>query len=311
MSDNITNYAIAKFPKDIVPASPLDNVLAFKVAGKQIVVKYYSFLDGRELTLEKRPAFNKTVQNLIEKKLFPTTDHLFVCVTVGEYVFLYVSLDNSRRSNSNGFPLMKRLNELCRVVKNAIEECGNKCVIFFSESSRPSFEGNDFNNRINEVTWFQIRRIIENSCGLEYLGECQNNDDPMSFGVSAFCTPNFVANIHTVLPRRIWTEECGSGAVGIKLNTGGIIWGIHFPLDFKGIGPNNQGAKAMTGLCKVLDSYIGSVCAIGDFNTIPGNIDESIRKVIPDNKEFLVKNEITFFGSFYDTVPNTGEWTLL
>jgi len=111
-------------------------------------------------------------------------------VKVGKYNFLYVSLDNSVRANINGHPLKDHLPEFCDVITTFIIECGGECVIFFSESCRPSFDGGNLNDKKNEMSWFKIRQSIEKQCGLYYLGECTNNDDPccMAFGVSAFCT---------------------------------------------------------------------------------------------------------------------------
>lgn len=307
-----TNWAVVKYEDgSVVPSGTLDNVLANK--NNNIQVKLHSLLTGKKITNKNRLEFIKQIQRLIEDQIYITTDHLFIHVKIGEYTFLYVSLDNSVRANGKGFPLYKRINDLCEVVRKFIAECGDKCVIFFSESCRPSFDGNDINNRINEVSWFQLRLTIEKECKLNYLGECTNNDsiNGMSFGVSAFCTADFNQYIHSVLPRRILTEGNGSSAMGIKLLTGEIVWGIHFPLDFKGKDQENLGAKAMKGLCNLMDEYSGSVCALGDFNTIPGHIELSIKATISANREFIIKDEPTFFGAFYDTVKNDQEWVLL
>lgn len=305
-----TNYAIVKYEDgSVVPSGSLDNVLAIK--NFDIKVKFHSLLSGKEINDSNKQKFYDQVRSLIEKQIYTTTDHLFIHAKVGDYTFLYVSLDNSVRANSKGFSLSKRLDILIDVVKKFINECNDECVIFFSESSRPSFEGGDINNRINEMSWFRIRLIIEIQCNLTYLGECTNNDNIMSFGVSAFCTKFFALKIHSILPRRFLTEGFGSGAIGIKLLTEEIVWGIHFPLDFRGKGQDNLGAKAMIGLCKLMDEYSGSVCAIGDFNTIPGHISQSIEAAISPDKEFIVKDEPTFFGAFYDTVKNDEEWMLL
>jgi hypothetical protein len=187
-------------------------------------------------------------------------------------------------------------------------------VIFFSESCRSSFDGGNLSDRKNEMSWFKIRQYIETQCdsssSLHYLGECANNDDPnnMAFGVSAFCTKGYLELIENILPRRILTEGFGSGALGIKFTDGSIVWGIHFPLDFKGKGANNLGAKAMAGLCHLMKTQIGSICAIGDFNTIPGEITECIKDAIMPGMHFIIENQLTFFGAFYDSVKTDDKW---
>ncbi len=56
-----------------------------------------------------------------------------------------------------------------------------------------------------------------------------------------------------------------------------------------------------------MNEYPGSVCALGDMNTIPGMINDSIRKVVKDNSDkyelLLDSDTLTFYGSYYDTVP--------
>jgi hypothetical protein len=95
--------------------------------------------------------------------------------------------------------------------------------------------------------------------------------------------------------------------------SGQIVWGIHFPLDFKNSGLENMGAKAMIGLCQTMKTYRGSVLAMGDFNTIPGKILSSIVSTIPSDMELLSWDFPTFFGAFYDTVDaREGEvWELI
>jgi len=311
-----TNYALSYSEENgYVPCSPLDHVLAFK--GDNIKIRFFSVLDGTEINKENLPHLCAEVKDLISNKKYPTTDHLFISTEINDTVFLYVSLDNSVRANINGFPLYKRIDKLCEVVHNCISSFGSEknCVVFFSESCRSSFDGSDINNKINEMSWFKLRQKICHCCELEYLGECSNNDDSscMSFGVSAFCTKKSTSCIDGVIPCRILTEGFGSGALGIKLISGEIIWGIHFPLDFKNTGPDNLGAKAMAGLVKVLTTYRGSILAMGDFNTIPGKIMQYILQAVPDNMELLSWNFPTFFGAFYDKVQprDNEEWILI
>lgn len=127
-----------------------------------------------------------------------------------------------------------------------------------------------------------------------------------------------------------WTYYCcnilnkgfGSATIGIKLKTKEIIWGycgheyiftVHFPLDFKNKDNNNQYYKTMINLQKILKEYDGSICAIGYFNTIPEIINNSINKAISDEFEFVLKNKLTFFGEYNDTIPYKKEdnWSLL
>lgn len=62
-----------------------------------------------------------------------------------------------------------------------------------------------------------------------------------------------------------------------------------------------------------MNSHENTICALGDFNTIPGQIETDIRNVIPENMNFMVSNTFTFFGSFFDTVRSTEDenWQLL
>jgi hypothetical protein len=274
------------------------------------------------------------------------------------HVALFVSLDNSVRSNAAGHPLKSRLPALCEAVRGAIERLGGEAIVFFSESCRASFDGGDRVRQPNRMSWFEIRRaicVMGGLRGLEYLGECTNNEDAscMSFGMSAFCTPGYVQWVDDVLPRRIATAgpagagsasavgadsvgsasgvgaqqsqknftlvpvrpgqnsaaNCSSdniGAVGVKLRTGEIVWGVHFPLDFERDGDANSGAWAMRGLARVMNSYPGSYCALGDFNTIPGRIEPAVRGAIPAGMRFAATPRMTFYGSYYDTIPDDG-----
>lgn len=57
-----------------------------------------------------------------------------------------------------------------------------------------------------------------------------------------------------------------------------------------------------------MSEYKGSVCALGDMNTIEGNINDSIRQSIENTDYKLVlNNTLTFFGAFYDTIPKTSD----
>lgn len=284
----------------VVPASCLDNILTLKSFPVESYA-IHSLIDGKPMT----DSFNDQIVALTKAKTYTTTDHCPIVMKIGGINYVYVSLDNSVRANGCGHPLKNRLPSLCELVRNLITEIEGECIIFFSESCRPSFDGSNIANRINEMTWFEIRTQIEIQCSLYYLGESTNNDDlsGMSFGVSAFCTGLIKPHIHSILPRKILTEGFGSGAVGVKTKNGNCVWGIHFPLDFKSKGADNLGAKAMVNLCSMMKS-MGNCCAFGDFNTIPGFIADTIKASIDSEFKFvIVDDKPTFFGSFYDEVP--------
>ena len=298
---NTISYHYVENDQKYCPVSTLDHTLCFK--DNLVEPRFFSFLDGSEITNETMPAFLERVTKDAQENRYENTDHLFTLIEVGSVSFLYVSLDNSVRANSNGHPLSGRLNNICDAVAMCLEKL-ERCVVFFSESCR------EFPN----VSWFKIRQTISERCGLKYLGECANNEDAcsMAFGISAFCTEACVDLIYAILPRHISTFEFGSGSVGVKLVTGEIVWGIHFPIDFRRTGDENSQFKAMTGLVDVMRKHEGSVAAIGDFNTIPGNPIIGTVGAIPDDMEMLGWDLPTFFGAFYDVIPagRGDDWVL-
>lgn len=292
----------------VVPASKLDHALVPK--GVEVILTHHSFLDGHQLTDENRAEFYEQVGNNIANRVYPTTDHTFMCLTYGKYKFLYVSLDNSVRANQNGYSLKNRLPELCRAITKFIKVCGGEGVLFLSESCRPSFDGG-MNEKSGMLSWSTIVRFIADTCNLSYLTEHPNNDtsNGMAFGISVFCIHDYNDKVYRALPRRITTEGIGSATIGITMDDGTMVWGVHFPIDFKGEGDQNLGAKAMVGLSNLMDAHPGSV-AFGDFNTIHGEIEESVMSAIPANK-YLIGDDITFLGAFYDTVKNDETWVAL
>jgi hypothetical protein len=297
------NKAVLITDKSIVPASALDNVFKFNTFN-DFKVTLYDFLKGEKITPENKMEFYKLVVDNAINNRYPTTDHLITCVQIQGINFLYVSLDNSVRSNSNGHPLNTRIDNLCKVVRNIMKSLDNKCIVFFSESCRPSFLGTR-EKKENVTFWLDIRNIISKTCGLNFLIEKRNNDDQsdMSFGVSAFYTDAVCQYIETYFVKSILNVGFGSAATGIKIKTGEIIWGIHFPLDFKKEGENNSAYATMVNLQNLMKEYKGSVCAIGDFNTIEGMIYQSIESAITNDFEFVLKGDLTFFGSYFDTIP--------
>lgn len=292
----------------VVPASPLDNVL--KISTENVIeCTFYDFYLGEKITRENKKGFYQSIVDNVKNKCHSVTDHAIMCVKIAEINvnFLYVSLDNEIRANANNNPLYMRLDALCEVVDKIIKSLNDNCVVFFSESCRPSFLGSvDKINKVNNFTsWLSMRQIISAKCNLFFIGEMRNNDAPnnMSLGISVFCNNQLTDSIETYFPCRILTEGNGSVALGIKMKTGHIVWAIHFPLDFKGIGEENLGYKTMINLQQLMHKYDGTVCALGDFNTIPGQVYDAISQAILPEFEFVLKNELSFFGECYDKIP--------
>lgn len=297
--------AITQENNKIVPASCLDNILTFR---ENIEWNLHSFYDGKPVNEHTKKDFYRIVTSNVANKVYTTTDHLFISCKVDGYNIGYVSLDNSVRSNSNGHPLKDRLPKLCKAVNDFINILGRNCIIFFSESCRPSFDGSDRVNRQNEMSWFKIRRYIETACDIEYLVENANNNSYMSFGVSAFCTPGYMDNISALYRENILSEQPGSGCIGVKFNNGRVVWGIHIPLDFRGVDTDNQAYKAMLNLVDIMRCNRNSI-AIGDFNTISGRISDCINKAIPEDMQFNIENRLSFFGSYFDSFEDKdNEW---
>lgn len=300
-----TSLALVKYEDGtVVPCSYLDRILKFKDSDMSEEFRCFSFLDGTELFPENIQSFCETIKGQIEEKQYFSTDHLITVKTINGVNFVYVSLDNSVRANINNVSLFQRINNICDVLNLVLTQLTDTSVVFFSESCRPSFVGSDVAKSSHVVHWFELRQIISNTCGLNYLGECANNEDAsmMSFGVSAFGTKSCLSRISNVIPRRILNEGFGSGAIGIKLLSGEIVWGVHFPLDFKNKGCDNLAHKACKGIISTMASFQGSVLAMGDMNPIPGEPEKSILSAIPDNMTLVPSKFPTFYGSYFDTV---------
>lgn len=295
----------------IVPATALDNFLT----NRAIETKFFNPITGEILTPENTEDFYRMIMNNANKKEYLTTDHLIPCVKVKGVNFVYISFDNSARSNMHEHPLYKRLPSLCQVLNTIINFLGGKCIIFFSEACRPSFLGTvDKKKKI--TSWMEMRQIISKMCNITFLAEKRNNEDPsnMAFGIAAFYTNDIVNSIECYYCCPVLTEGFGSSTVGVKLVSGEMIWAIHFPIDFKGIGSENQGYKTMVNLQGLMNKYVGSVCAFGDFNLIPGVISDAIYQAQTEDYHFVYdKKMLTFFGSYYDTLtPEKDEvWNLL
>jgi hypothetical protein len=292
----------------IAPTSQLDHLLVLEDEIKDVTLYYLSIFTGEVVTKENYPELVKKVKENIANKVYETTDHLPMKVIHKGITYIYVSLDNSVRANTCGASLYKRIENICDLLRDNINE---KTVVFFSEACRPSFDGDDRVKRPNEVSWFQMRQTICQRLKLIFLGEKANNDDSnqMAFGVAAFATKSACELIHSVLPRQILFESIGSGCLGIKTIKGDIIWGIHAPLDFKGVEDRNLGVIGVRNLINMMKEHKGSCFAIGDFNTIPGPIAEVIKRTIPDDMKMINNPDImTFFAAFGDVLlPRSDE----
>lgn len=227
-------------------------------------------------------------------------DHLAMQIEfINGVTVVCFSLDNAERSGQNGHPASLRLPAICETVIEILKQVGPNTVIMFSESCRASAG----------VSWFQMRRMIEKRTGLVHLGAGPNNQSRMAFGVSAFCTESCTELIKDILPRHIMTEGYGSVALGIEFVGGEIMWGVHFPIDFRGKGKDNMQYKAMVGLVDVMRSHEGSVVAVGNFSAVPGNPSESMKEAIPDDMQFKSAGHPTFYAGYFDTIhEEKGNW---
>lgn len=291
-----------------VPCSRLDNVLVLQ-DGEDVRHSFHSFLDGAIVDENNVAEFNKTIVNMVEKKEYTHTDHLITRIVVGPagVNFYYVSLDNSRRANGCGFPLRDRLDNICDTV-NVLLSAHDGGIVVFSEACRKSFSIDKDDGTTKDTTWFEMRRTIENRCNLVHLAEIENNTGPekMSFGLAAFVTRGHYDSIYEIYPQRLIEDGFGSVAMGIKLkNANGIVWAIHFPLDFKNTEyEDNHNVKATKALVEIMRRYSPCCCAFGDFNTIPGMLNDYMEKALAEkNARFLNVTSKTFYGSFYDIAP--------
>jgi len=210
----------------IVPVSALDNFLIMKDFNNYKIT-FYSIFDGTELNtkISIDTFYSKVIENS-NKNIYETTDHLIYSILIDGVNFLYVSLDNSVRSNMNKLPLAHtRLENLMKVVSNIINKL-DKCVVFFSESCRPSFYGN-INERQDERSWVFMRETIQNNTGLYFLTEKRNNEDSsgLSFGISVWYNHHakICLSVSNYFNLSILDKGFGSVAIGVKLSTGNII----------------------------------------------------------------------------------------
>ena len=119
------------FPKNItegliVPISSLDHVL---YKGKKPDVTYYCPISGNIFTNDSI----KLLCEQVKEKKYTGTDHTPFSFIVDSVKIAYVSLDNSVKSNSQGFGLVKsdRLRQICEIVKKIDADL----VFFFRSGS--------------------------------------------------------------------------------------------------------------------------------------------------------------------------------
>jgi hypothetical protein len=95
-------------------------------------------------------------------------------------------------------------------------------------------------------------------------------------------------------------NECyGSGAVVMTTKLGKTVVAVHFPLDFKREGADNNNGKALKALIDLLNKYPNS-CGFGDINVIKGNIWNSMVNVINETEWKFSEPYYTYIGAFYD-----------
>lgn len=285
------------------PVSYLDHVVFKRVTPEaKPNVQYYCPSTGLPLTAGR---YNLALSNA-SSKVYPGTDHAPFLLTVGGSRFLYVSLDNSVRSNMNGHSLVStgRLQTICEIVKRISPN-----AVFYSEACRMAFEGGMQEQRY-PVYWTDMRDFITKETGMTFVNECTNNFDPscMSFGVAMFAKD--VTLFKSVLPFNLLEEDkekgCyGSGAIVATLKTGVTVVGVHFPLDFARKGLDNNVGRAAGSLVTLLNKY-ETAYAMGDMNTVEGEMMNSV--IIQLGSEWKITMDVpTFFPSYYDTCNIQGE----
>jgi hypothetical protein len=282
------------------PVSALDGVM-YHLDTQRPNITYYCPSTGDILS---DTSFSIAIENAANKK-YPATDHTPISIQVGAYKILYVSLDNSVRSMKNEFPLTQsskcdsRLDQICNIINKIQPD-----IVFFSEACRKCVNiGSDV------VFWSQMKRIIANSTGLIFGCEQANNfsTTQMSFGVAMFYRSTvdyIIAEQGVQLLHEDANRNCyGSGAVLIRLNTGETVVGVHFPLDFKGAGEDNNNYRATKALIKLLEQYPYAV-AIGDMNIVEGNIENCMRSALTNTNWSIARDHYSFLPSFFDNIPN-------
>ena len=82
------------------------------------------------------------------------------------------------------------------------------------------------------------------------------------------------------------------------------LFGYTFPSRAQQIWCGYPSYKTMINLQQLLCKYKGSICAFGDYNTIPGHVSDAINQAIQPEFEFVLNDELSFFGAYFDTIPH-------
>lgn len=269
-------------------------------------------MDGHILTPDNFKDFALEIVQRNKRREYTTTDHLIAHVKValetGDQVdCLYISLDNSVRANQSGFRLWERLPGICGLINTINAELGGNCLVFFSEACRPSFSGTR-ENRQDIKPWAEIVAYMESAVsGSKMLLALPNNTlSDMAFGVALLKCGDAVPEIKTLHERNILPIEPSRGyqgcaCIGIEFACSGeIVWGLHFPINFQ---MPQQSAETMRNLCALMEST-NSILAFGDFNIVPGELQDAVVDNVP--LEMLLYTPLfpTFFGSFFDSIEN-------
>jgi len=295
---------------DRLPYTALDDVLSRTPLGDTLpasAVKYWSCIDGKELVTEVD--WLELYEEAIARNVagtYTTTDHLILSIEVGGVVFIYISLDNSCRSNQAGVPMKERRGGIFGIIKHVIDQQGGApCVVFTSEGSRPLFTGANVQDDPNPLYWLEFRNELEEYCGVRFLTERKNNPHVMAFSVSSFYTPGARPMIANYTSMDILGEGFGCAALLVTLRSGESIMATHFPLDFKRTGTDNYNAIAMKTLQSVMKEHNATHC-MGDFNKVPGPIQDCMMAAIEPEFKFMSREDsrmITFFPSYFDALP--------
>lgn len=269
-----------------VALSCLDRVLT----KDQPITRYYCPFTGNRLSAD---TYRLAIENAKQQR-YETTDHAPIEVEVDGIRYLYISLDNTVRSDEAGFSLVSsgRLKNICQLVNKIAPD-----VVFFSEACSKAFDG------VNVVYWLEMREIITSLTGMKYCCECANDFDSnhMSLGVAMFAKASSLAQIQSVQACNILranTQCYGSGAVVVTTKTGKVVVGVHFPLDFKRKGNCNNTGRSLASLIEILNKYDYAI-AFGDMNVIPGSTWSSMKSVLEKNPDWTLSPPYyTYIGSF-------------
>lgn len=304
-----------------IPLDNLDGIVIQPEFNHEIKIKKFSVLDGSEI-IDENEELLKLRKN-IDNEYYHSTDHFFILLTIiikkskfnlltseyhdQEINHLFVSLDNSVRSNINNEPLFLRIGNICNALKNVLRQIDN-CMIYFSESYRPSFMGKDLNTSQQIVRWAEIKRILEKKLKINFIEGRKNNDGELSFGITAF---SFGNNIGLTDHFSIGLNKTKFGSACIVVEYHGIrVIFIHFPLDFINENEKNENYITACELFDIMDYYKCSV-AFGDFNLVPGNPKNGFMRAIEEkNKKLIPIDGNTFCGSYFDFafVSNIDNW---